>query len=623
MFFRERESSVGEDEGHLARSRLSIVEARDSGHPIRGGEWLVLGAAGLVFLVTVISPPHLMDDVDAVQAQIARNMLASGDWVTARLDGIAYLEKPPLPYWLMGVSYRIFGVHDWAARLPMMLAVVLLCWITYRAARWAFGENAATYAGLVLATCAGLFLFTRVLIPDALVTLTITGSIWAWLRLLEPEEDHRLRWAAILGLCLGCGLLLKGLIALVFPVVAGLVYMTITGQLVSGLAWQRLHLWIAVIIGLAIAAPWHILATLRNPPYLAFSLHSGPGEYRGFFWFYFFNEHLLRFLDLRYPRDYNTVPRLLFWLLNLVWLFPWSVYLLATPLLSFKPVDRAGRARLMALSWIGVVMIFFTFSTTQEYYSMPMYPALALLIGSAVAADNRRVRIGSRLLLAITTLLFVVLAGLLLRVWKVPAEGDITQALNPHPELYTLSLGHIADLTLDCFAFLKLPLALAAFAFGAASAALLAWRSDTRKVVFAASAGMILFFQAARIALVRFDPYLGSHALAQAFEQSPPGRLIEADAYYAFSSVFFYTNRDALLWNGRINNLEYGSYAPRAPQVFIDDSKLVSLWIESGRWYLLAGTADLPRLRQLVGSSNLHVVKENAGNYLLSNHPEL
>ena len=79
-----------------------------------------------------------------------------------------------------------------------------------------------------------------------------------------------------------------------------------------------------------------MLATLRNPPYFAFSMQSDPGEYRGFFWFYFINEHLLRFLNLRYPRDYNTVPRLWFWLLNLVWIFPWSVYLLGVPRLSFK-----------------------------------------------------------------------------------------------------------------------------------------------------------------------------------------------------------------------------------------------------------------------------------------------
>lgn len=78
---------------------------------------------------------------------------------------------------------------------------------------------------------------------------------------------------------------------------------------------------------LLVAAPWHVLATLRNPPYFDFTMSSGPGQYRGFFWFYFFNEHILRFLNLRWPRDYNTVPRHLFWLFHLAWLFPWSVYL--------------------------------------------------------------------------------------------------------------------------------------------------------------------------------------------------------------------------------------------------------------------------------------------------------
>src|SRR6202008_175612 len=131
----------------------------------------------------------------------------------------------------------------------------------------------------------------------------------------------------ILGVSFGTGLLLKGLIAIVFPLLAAFIYMAVTRQLFSWAAWRRLHLCLAILIALVIAAPWHILATLRNPPYLAFSMHSGPGEYRGFFWFYFFNEHLLRFLNLRYPRDYNTVPRALFWLLNLAWLFPWSVFL--------------------------------------------------------------------------------------------------------------------------------------------------------------------------------------------------------------------------------------------------------------------------------------------------------
>ena len=322
---------------------------------------------------------------------------------------------------------------------------------------------------------------------------------------------------------------------------------------------------------------------------------------------------------MRYPRDYDTVPRFWFWVLNLVWIFPWSFYLLSAAALDYKPTSRAGRTRLMALCWIGAVMFFFTFSTTQEYYSMPIYPALALLVGSVLSNGGRWVRAGTHMLIATCTILFGALATLLLSVWHVPAPGDISQALTQHPELYTHSLGHIWDLTLNAFAYLKLPLGLAALAFGGCAIALAFSRSNIRRTVLVVAACMIVFFQAARIALIRFDSYLGSYPLAERLQQSPPGQLIEADFYYAFSSVFFYTNRTALLLNGRNNNLEYGSYAPGAPNVFIDDHQFISLWTGDSRWYLLTYGTDMPHLEQLVGQPNLHVVAENAGNYLLTN----
>ena len=569
-----------------------------------------------------------MDDVDSVQASIARNMLESGDWVTARLNGVAYLEKAPLIYWMMAVSYHFFGVHDWAARLPLALSVILLCWVTYRFGRWAFDDRAGLYAGLALATSAGLFLFTRILIPDAILTLAITGAIGAGLRLLDPEEESTRTWAAVLGACLGIGVLLKGLIALIFPLATGVIYMAVTSQLTSRKAWRRLHAGTTLVVMLAIAAPWHVLATLRNPPCFAFSMHSGPGEYRGFFWFYFINEHVLRFLNLRYPRDYNTVPRLWFWLLNLVWMFPWSVYLLGARKLSFRPDSRTGRARLMALCWIAVVMVFFTFSTTQEYYSMPIYPAIALLVGSGLSRETSAdgsatgtVAIATKIVAGVFAGLFVVLAGILLMVWHKPASGSIASALTQHPELYTLSLGHIRDLTLSAFAYLKLPMVVAAIAFGFGAVGLFVTGKTVMRAALVLTLAMIIFFQATRIALMRFEDYLGSYPLAQALEQNPPGQLIEANAYYAFSSVFFYTGRTALLWNGRENNLEYGSYAPGAAKVFIDDSELARRWKAPTRCYLLAYGSELPHLKQLVESSTLYIIKENAGNYLLTNHP--
>jgi hypothetical protein len=560
-----------------------------------------------------------MDDVDAVQAQIARNMLSSGDWVTARLDGVAYLEKSPLCYWMTAASFAVFGVYDWAARLPFALAAVALCWLVTRFGTWAFGSDEGPYAGLVLSTCVGLFLFTRILIPDATLTLTLTLALWSFLRVLEPGEPHPDRWAALMAACLGVGLLLKGLIGFVFPAGAGFVYLAVTRQLFSREVWKKLRPLSSLLIMVLIANPWLLLATLRNPPIFAFTLHSGPGQYHGFFWFYFINEHLLRFLNLRYPHDYNTVPRVWFWVLHVVWLFPWSFYFPAVVRLNYRPADRAGRTRLLALCWTGFVLVFFSFSTTQEYYSLPVYPAIALLLGPAMAMGASWARRGARALAIFGAAALAVIATVLWKVWGIPTPGDISAALTKHPELYTFSLGHMGDLTLNSFAYLRLPLGLAGVAALVGVSGIWRYRRNLRRVFLATALMMAIFFHAARLAMIAFGPYLGSQPLAKALANAPPGMLIEADAYYTFSSVFFYTNRRALLWNGRVENLEYGSYAPEAPHVFIGDSEFQQLWWSAERYYLLAQESDLPHVQDLVGQSSLHIVKESGGKLLVTN----
>ena len=594
------------------------------GHPdVRGFfqrfrvDILVLLVSCCIFLPLVISPPHLMDDVDAVQAQIARNMLESGDWVTARLDGIAYLEKSPLIYWIMAASFRIFGVYDWAARLPLALINIVLCWITARFAMWAFGRRAGIYSGTILATCIGIFLFTRILIPDAALTLTIALALWSFLRLLDVSEPRRGRWFFALYISLACGLLLKGLIAAVFPVAIGGIYLLVTRDVSLRELARRLRPFSGVALVLLIAAPWHVLTTLRNPPYFDWTMHSGPGQYHGFFWFYFLNEHLFRFLNLRYPRDYNTVPRLWFWLLHFVWLFPWSLTFIAAFRRSYRPVSREGKVRLLALIWVVFVLGFFTLSTTQEYYSLPIYPALAMLLGSDLALRERYPRAARLVLCAVLGVSFCAIVFLLAYNAHTPIHGDISNALTQNPDMYTLSLGHMSDLTLHSFAYLRLPLALAGCGL---LIGIIAALRDRRMAATVAGLTlmMVVFIQAARLALVAFDPYLSSKPLADALMRSEPGVLVEGDAYYAFSSVFFYTNRTALLWNGRSNNLEYGSNAPGAAQVFIDDAGLKALWSGEQRAYLLVYGTDMTDLKELLASEP-KVVAFGGGNYLLTN----
>ena len=564
-----------------------------------------------------------MDDVDAVQAQIARNMLTSGDWVTARLDGVAYLEKAPLIYWTIAGFFKVFGVADWIARIPVALSAMGLCWLTAAFGAWAFGRRAGLYAGLCLATCAGLFLFTRILIPDVMLTATVALAMWSFLRALEEDEPRPRLWAFLMAASLGTGLLLKSTVGVLFPVAAALLYLFFTGQLFSRKAWGRLHPWSGLAVILLIAAPWHVLATLHNPPYFDFTFHSAPGEYHGFLWFFFMNEQVLRFLNLRYPHDYNTVPRLYFWLFHLLWLFPWSVYFPAVLRLSYRPLDRAGRVRLLALLWTGFLLVFFTFSTTQEYYSMPCYPALALLLGCAMASEDERtrawLRIGTRALASIAAVAGICALTLCAMVRNVPTPGDISQALARHPGAYTLSLGHMEDLTIESLAYLRLPLALAGVAF--LIGALGTLRATGHRAFLSLAVMMAIFFQAARLAMVGFDPYLSSRPLADALLHAPPGRLVVDHHYYTYSSVFFYTNRTALLLNGRFNNLVYGSYAPGAPDVFPNDQQWRALWLGPDRYYLVADQSQRSRFQDLVGPAALHEVLLSGGKMLLTNQP--
>jgi hypothetical protein len=257
---------------------------------------------------------------------------------------------------------------------------------------------------------------------------------------------------------------------------------------------------------------------------------------------------------------------------------------------------------------------------------MPIYPALALLLGCSMARPNTWTRAGSLVVAAIGALAAIAIVFIYAQVWNLPTPGDISNALRTQDfEAYTLSLGHMGDLTLKSFAYLRAPLLMAGLAF--LGLALTGSRLRGTTLYLGLAASMVLFLNAARVAMVTFDPYLASRPLAEALRQTPDGTLIVDNQYYTFSSVFFYAGdrasrpgRRALLLNGRVTNLEYGSWAPGAPDVFIDDSKLSELWKRQERYYLLIEGPQLERVERIVGKDSLHEVRAAGGKYLLTNH---
>lgn len=250
---------------------------------------------------------------------------------------------------------------------------------------------------------------------------------------------------------------------------------------------------------------------------------------------------------------------------------------------------------------------------------MPCYPALALLLGSAMAAGGSWVKWGTRVLAVILACCAIAAGSLWFLTRGLPTPGDISSALSQNPDAYTLSLGHIEDLNLKSFAYLRAPLLAAAIAFLIGTIGTVF--ANSKRAFIAAGVMMVLFFQAARMALVVFDPYMSSRPLAEALMRAPEGKLIVDHHYYTFSSVFFYTNRTAWLLNGRFNNLVYGSYAPGAPDIFLDDSQWREMWLAPERCYIVLSETARPRLEKLVGADHLNVLAEGGGKLVLSNQP--
>ncbi len=550
-------------------------------------------------------------------------MFVTGDYVTLHVNGVRYLEKAPLPYWLVAASYHLFGVNEFATRLPMALSVMLLGILAAVWSSKAFGARTAIYAAAFVYTAAGVFLFTRILIPDVLLSVLIAANLYFWLTALDRPASTW-RWYAGYA-CMALGVLVKGLIAIAFPAAAGLIYLALKGD---WRRWREFRVVSGLALFLLIAAPWHILAGLRNT--------GGQGGH-GFFWFYFVNEHFLRFLGKRYPRDYNKLPWALYWSLHLVWLFPWSFYLpsmirTAVETRKHEQEDFASRTRLLCWILAGVVLIFFAISTNQEYYTFPAYLPLLMLLAESVARCEERdggrgggwLRVSASLIAVIGVAAGVTLLALLWQSRKLPFEPDIGNVLASHDmNTDTLSTSHMLDLSYASFAALRLPAILAAVTLLIAlpSSFFLRIRRRHYAATCVLVLGMAVFLVAAHIALGRFGPYLSSKDLAtRIVAQSRPQNRVMIYGDQAFgSSLLFYLQRPVELVEGRTTSMWFGSTFPDAPNIYLTDADLVKAWASPERVFLFVP----PHLKAPVDSllPNRKTIAEISGKFIYSNQP--
>ncbi|HQR04780.1 MAG: glycosyltransferase family 39 protein [Proteobacteria bacterium] len=305
----------------------------------------------------------LLNNVEGMYAEIAREMQAGGSWIVPHLDGLPYIEKPPLLYWLAALSMSVFGVSDWAVRLvPALAGVASLACVYFFGSRMA-GRRFGLLSAVVLGSSAGFVMMSKVALTDGLLSALLNGALLLTYLGLRLERRAFLRLALV---CLALAILTKGFVALALYGLVGVSYLIACRRA----DWRRVLAFLldpwAWGLFLLVAVPWHVAASLEQP---------------GFAWFYFINEHLLRFLGLREPKDYYSgsvfyyLPRLAAMAL------PWMLL----PLLAVFRRFRNGGARddLDAFLWCCLLapLVFFSVSSAKaNYYVLVCQPALALIL---------------------------------------------------------------------------------------------------------------------------------------------------------------------------------------------------------------------------------------------------
>ena len=601
------------------------------------GAWVALLLAFALVYVGAMWTPGILDDADGTHAEAAREMAASNDFVTLKVNGVRYLEKPVLTYWMAAVSIKVFGENEFAVRFPSALGILLSMLFVAHWANRAFGVRAGIFAGLFTVTGVGSFLFTRTFIPEVWLSLLIALSLYLFLTALELP-DGGWRWYAGYA-SLGLAVLAKGLVALVFAGGTIFLYLIATGD---WRRWREFRFLTGSLLMFAIAAPWHILAGLRN---------TGGMNGHGFFWFYFINEHVLRFLGKRIPRDYNKLPALVYWTAHLAWLFPWSLFLpeaikhawhewrdrrnnIASGGLGF-----AQKTTLMCSIYALLILVFFAISTNQEYYTFPVYIPLFILIAVPLAAAGEKEELyedygrpgrasfwimGSHVFLAaFGVAIAVALSSGLWSSRNMPYVADIGTVLARRGVgEYTLSMSQLFDLTGESFAALRLPAMIAAFAMlaGPVTALVLRKRKHHFAATWAIGITAAIFLFAAHTAMERFDPFLSSKKIAARLQVViiPEDKMMIFGDQANGSSLLFYLKRPIILVNGNKTSMMFGSTFPDVPKIFLDDEGLKKEWQSSTRVFMFVSADHVAEAKKVLGE-NMIPVFESGEKLVFSN----
>jgi 4-amino-4-deoxy-L-arabinose transferase-like glycosyltransferase len=339
----------------------------------RRGLWLMLLAVALIWFGN-LEYRKLVKPDEGRYAEIPREMVVSGDWTTPRLNELKYFEKPPLQYWATAVAYKVFGEHQWTSRLWAALTGFLGVLLAWFAGTRLFGRQAGIYAALLLGSSMLYSMMAHINTLDMGVTFFITLGIFSLLiAQKEVRESRRRNWMWLAWAALALAVLSKGLMGLILPGAALFLYSVFNRDV---MVWKRMHWFSGLLVFLLVAAPWFVLVIKANPE---------------FFDRFFIYEHYTRFTSKvhgRYQPWYYFVPVLVLGMLP--WVFLMFDSLLRTWRNTAQQVREFSPERFL-LVWAVFIYFFFSISGSKlPSYLLPMFPALALLMGKQIAGMQAR-----------------------------------------------------------------------------------------------------------------------------------------------------------------------------------------------------------------------------------------
>ncbi|MDX2166243.1 MAG: glycosyltransferase family 39 protein [Deltaproteobacteria bacterium] len=547
----------------------------------RAGVWGLVALAALLYGISA-SRVALLEPDEGRYAEIGREMVESGDWLTPRLNYVKYLEKPPLVYWATAVSFLTFGSSELSARLPVVLSALATLALTGWLARRLYGGAVALLAVALLALSPLFGVLAVVLTLDMPLTAFMTAAMCAaWRALAPPETDAAARdasarrWVRVTYAATALAILVKGPVAAVLLGAIVFVFALARGGGRGLLLWLD---WRGFAVAAAIALPWFVLVGLRNPE---------------FFHFFVVDQHLTRYTS---TREHGEPPWFFLPVLPLA-LAPWGLALLFDPGAlrpAWDPRTWAPGTRFCAL-WAVVIVAFFSLSASKLLtYVLPAMPPLAILCARAVLWSAERGRVAG--LVRVGWLLLV--GGLVLGFCAA-----VLPQFNPHFRIQLLAPFLAAG---------AVPMAATGWLTGRCAA-----RGRASAALLALGAGWALLFAvvlAGRSAANEYRPL----ALAARAAMTPDDRLALYHKYV--QGMPYYTGR-RVVFVGRGSELKFGSQQGDHAQWFWrDDADLVREWAAPGRLFVLLNRSDLDSLRPQLDPAPIEIATKDK-KVLVKNRP--